>query len=72
MSPYRHQNLGRKLKAEWDTEGIVGTAETAWEKAAVGTKTEMETEKKTTQMEKTMAKMEKRMVETRQTVYVRV
>jgi hypothetical protein len=49
-------------------EGIVGTAETVWEKAAVGTKTEMETEKKTMLMEKTMAKMEKRTVETKQTV----
>jgi hypothetical protein len=36
-----HQNLDKKLNAEWDTERIVGTAETAWEKAAVGKKTEM-------------------------------
>jgi hypothetical protein len=41
-----HQNLDRKLKVERDTEGIVGMAETAWEtetaweKAAVGTKME--------------------------------
>jgi hypothetical protein len=25
------QNLDRKLKAEWDTEGIAGMAETVWE-----------------------------------------
>jgi hypothetical protein len=40
-----HQNLDRKLKVEWDTEGITGMVETAWEKTAVGTETvwEMET-----------------------------
>jgi hypothetical protein len=40
-----HQNLGRKLKAEQDTEGSVGTAETAWEKTVAGTETVWETEK---------------------------
>jgi hypothetical protein len=34
------QNLDRKLNAERDTERIVGMAETAWEKAAVGEQTE--------------------------------
>jgi hypothetical protein len=31
-----HQNLDEELNVEWDTERIVGTAETAWEKVAVG------------------------------------
>jgi hypothetical protein len=60
-----HQNLDRKLKVEQDTEGITGTAETAWEKAAVETKMEME--KKMAQTKKTTAKMEKRMLEIKQT-----
>jgi hypothetical protein len=42
-----HQNLDRKLKAEWNMEGSVGIVGTAWEKAAVGPKMEMEMEKKT-------------------------
>jgi hypothetical protein len=63
-----HQNLDRKLKAELGMEGIVGMAETTWEKTAVGTQMEMETEKKTVQAEKTMAKMEKRTVEMEKTV----
>jgi hypothetical protein len=74
-----HQNLDRKSKVEWDMEGIVGTAETAWEKtaagmetawekAAVGTKTETETEKKTAQTKKTTETTEKRIVETEKTV----
>jgi hypothetical protein len=73
-----HQNLDRKLKAEWDTEGIAGTAETAWEKmavgmetawekAVVGKKTETETEKTMAQMEKTMVEMQKRTVGTQKT-----
>jgi hypothetical protein len=37
-----HQNLDKKLNMEQDTERITGTAETAWEKAAVRKKTEME------------------------------
>jgi hypothetical protein len=49
------QNLDKKLNVEQDTERIMGTAETAWEKAAVGKK--METAKKTT-----MAQTEKRTV----------
>jgi hypothetical protein len=43
--------LDRKLKAERDMERIAGTADTAWEKAAVGKKTEMETGKTTAQTE---------------------
>jgi hypothetical protein len=41
------QNLDRKLNAEWDTDRIMGTAETAWEKTAVGKKTETEKNKTT-------------------------
>jgi hypothetical protein len=74
-----HQNLDRELKADRDMEGIAGTAETvwektaaemetAWEKVAVRKKTEMETTKKMVQAERTIAKMEKRMVETEMAV----
>jgi hypothetical protein len=49
------QNLNKKLNTERDTERIAGMAETAWEKAVVGKKTE------TT---KTMAQTAKRMAET--------
>jgi hypothetical protein len=52
------QNLDRKLNVEWDTERIAGTAETAWEKATAGEKTE-------TANQTTMAQSEKRMAETR-------
>jgi hypothetical protein len=62
-----HQNLDRKLKVEWDTENIAGTAETAWEKMAVEKKTEIETEKAMAQMEKTMVETQKRTAETGQT-----
>jgi hypothetical protein len=58
-----HQDLDRKLKAERDMEGIMGTAETAWEKAVVGN----EMEKTTAQMEKTTVEMQKRMGMTKQT-----
>jgi hypothetical protein len=56
-----HQNLDEKLNAEQDMERIVGTAETAWEKVAVGKKMEME-------IAKIMVQMEKRMVETEKIV----
>jgi hypothetical protein len=61
------QNLNKKLNAEQDTERIAGMAETAWEKAAVGKKTE--TAKKTTmaQTEKRTVGTQKRMVKTRKT-----
>jgi hypothetical protein len=52
--------LNKKLNAEWDTERITGTAETAWEKAAVGKKTEVA--KTMAQTEKGMAEMRKRTV----------
>jgi hypothetical protein len=45
------QNLDRKLNAERDTERIAGTAETAWEKTAVGNKT-VQAEKRTARTRK--------------------
>jgi hypothetical protein len=62
------QNLDRKLNAERDTERIAGTAETAWEKTAVGNKMEMEKNKTTVQAEKRTARMRKRTVKMRKTV----
>jgi hypothetical protein len=59
-----HQNLDMKLNAEWDTERIVGTVETAWEKVAVGNKAETEMKKTTAQTEKKTVEMQKRTVET--------
>jgi hypothetical protein len=53
------QNLDRKLNAEWDTERIVGTVETAWEKTAVGNKMEMEKKKPTAQAKKRTGRMQK-------------
>jgi hypothetical protein len=41
------QNLDRKLNTERDTDRIMGMAETVWEKAAVGKKTETEKDKTT-------------------------
>jgi hypothetical protein len=49
-------------------ERIVGMAETAWEKAAVGNKTEMETKKTTVQTEKKMVETQKRTVGMEKTV----
>jgi hypothetical protein len=57
------QNLDRKLNAERDTERIAGTTETAWEKTAVGKKTE--TAKTTAQTTKRMAETRKRTVKMR-------
>jgi hypothetical protein len=62
------QNLDRKLNAEWDTERIMGTAETAWEKAAVGEKTETANQTTTVQREKRTAEMRKRTVNMRKIV----
>jgi hypothetical protein len=63
-----HQNLDKKLKVEQDMERIVGLAETAWGKAAVGNKTETETNKTTAQMEKKIVETQKRTVGTEKTV----
>jgi predicted ATPase len=57
-----HQNLDKKLNAEWDTERIMGMAKTSWEKAAVGKKTETEKKKTMVQTEKKMVEMQKRTV----------
>jgi hypothetical protein len=62
--------LDKKLNAERDTERIAGTVETAWEKVAVGKKTEMA--KTTAQTTKRMAETQKQMVRMRkQTVKAR-
>jgi hypothetical protein len=60
--------LDRKLNAEQDTERIMGTAETAWEKAAVGEKTETANQTTTAQREKRMAGTRKRTVNMRKIV----
>jgi hypothetical protein len=70
-----YQNLHKKLNAEWDTERITGTAETAWEKVAVGKKTETakttaQTEKRTVEMWKRMINMWKTAEETQKTAVV--
>jgi hypothetical protein len=64
------QNLNKKLNAERDTERIAGTAETAWEKAAVGKKMEtaktmVQTTKRTAEMWKQTVKMQKQTVKAR-------
>jgi hypothetical protein len=41
-----YQNLDRILNAEQDMEGNIGMVEMAWEKTAMRTKMEMETENK--------------------------
>jgi hypothetical protein len=59
------QNLDRKLNAEQDMEGITGTAETVWEKAAAETETAWEKAAvgKKMEMAKTTAQITKRMAE---------
>jgi hypothetical protein len=66
------QNLDQKLNVERDMERIVGTAEMAWEKMAVGNKMETEKNKTTAQAEKRTARTRKQMVKMRkQTVKMR-
>jgi hypothetical protein len=57
-----HQNLDKKLNAERDMERIAGMVETAWEKVAMGKKTEMAKKTTTAQMEKRTVEAQKRTV----------